>query len=67
VPDSVIQRTQKSKYELVNVASREARRLNEFYRRNMVTPPRRVTLEAMDRVSGSQVKYKFAPAEEAPI
>jgi len=67
VPDSVIHRTQKSKYELVNVASREARRLNEFYRRNMVTPQKRVTIEAMERVQRSQVKYKFAPEEEAPI
>jgi DNA-directed RNA polymerase subunit K/omega len=56
-----------SKYELVIVAAREARRLNDFYRHSLATPPRRVTLEAVDRVMTGQVKYKFAPDEEAPI
>lgn len=59
--------SQSSKYELVIVAAREARRLNEFYRRSLATPPKRVTLEAVERVVGGHVKYKFGPYEEAPI
>ena len=39
-----------SSYERVMVAAREARRLNEKYTRRGITPPRKITLEALDRV-----------------
>ncbi len=58
---------QASMYELVIVAAREARRLNDHYRHALATPPRRVTLEAVDRVMNGNVKYKLAPIDEAPI
>jgi DNA-directed RNA polymerase subunit K/omega len=59
--------TSKSRYELVIVAAQEARRLNDHYRRSLATPPRRVTLEAVDRVAKGDVKFTYAEKEEAPL
>jgi DNA-directed RNA polymerase subunit K/omega len=56
-----------NKYELVVVAAQEARRLNDFYRRALATPPRRVTLEAVDRVFGGHVKYAIENDDESSI
>ncbi len=48
-----------SRYELVMVAAREARRLTEKYTRRGITPPKKITMEALDRVEQGEVEYEY--------
>jgi hypothetical protein len=52
-------KTPKSMYEHVMLAAKEARRLNEKYTRRGLTPPKKVTTEAIDRVGGGEVEYEY--------
>ena len=49
----------KSKYELAIVASREARRLNEWTRRSGETLPGKVTAVALERVIHDDVPFYY--------
>jgi len=53
-------------YERVIVAAREAKRLNERQMMTRVTPRRKVTTEAISRVSKGNVDFRYAegPKEE---
>ncbi|NNF05430.1 MAG: DNA-directed RNA polymerase subunit omega [Candidatus Eisenbacteria bacterium] len=60
----------KSKYELVVIASREARRLNEVARASGRELKRRVTDVAWERLSQGSLQYTYAdpePEEEPQI
>ncbi len=63
----------KSKYELAIVASREARRLNEWIRRSGETLHGKVTAVALERVIHDEVPFYYedpamlAMPPEAPI
>ncbi len=46
-------------YELIMIAAKEARRLNEFYRNRNVQPKERVTTEAIRHVCDDGVAYNF--------
>ena len=60
----------KSKYEFVMAAAKEAERLNDQIRKTGVTPPGKVTVQAVRRIrqGNSRVVYEEAPgaAEEQP-
>jgi hypothetical protein len=60
----------RSKYEFVMAAAKEAERLNDRYRNQGIHLTRKVTLEAVDRVTRglSRISYEEpqAQAEEAP-
>lgn len=49
----------KSKYELAIIASREARRLNEWVRRSGETLPGKVTAVALERVIHDDVPFYY--------
>jgi DNA-directed RNA polymerase subunit K/omega len=49
----------KSKYELAIVASREARRLNDWTRRSGETLPGKVTMVALERVLHDDVPFYY--------
>ena len=49
----------KSKYELAIIASREARRLNDWVRRSGETLPGKVTAVALDRVIRDEVPFYY--------
>ncbi len=49
----------KSKYEHVMLAAKEARRLNEKYTNRGLTPLKKVTSEAIQRVEDGEVDYEY--------
>lgn len=49
----------KSKYELAIIASREARRLNDWTRRSGETLPGKVTMVALERVLHDDVPFYY--------
>ncbi len=55
----------KSKYELSIIASREARRLNDWVRRSGETLPGKVTVVALDRVIRDEVPFYYE--DPAPL
>ncbi len=48
-----------NKYELVVVAAREARRLNDWVRQSGETLPAKVTAVALSRVLTNEVPYEY--------
>jgi DNA-directed RNA polymerase subunit K/omega len=62
--------TIQSKYEFVMAAAKEAERLNDRYRNQGIHVMRKVTVEAVDRVTKGNTRIAYeepqAPAEEAP-
>ena len=52
-------KTSRSRYEHVMVTAKEARRLNEKYTRRGITPLKKVTTEAIERVDGGEVEYEY--------
>jgi DNA-directed RNA polymerase subunit K/omega len=56
---SLVPPPNKSKYELSIVASREARRLNDWIRRSGETLHGKVTAVALERVINDEVPYYF--------
>jgi DNA-directed RNA polymerase subunit K/omega len=51
-----------SVYEKIIVAAREAKRLNERHTQTRVTPRRKATSEAIDRVNEGNVDYEMSPS-----
>ena len=62
--------TIQSKYEFVMAAAKEAERLNDRYRNRGIRVTRKVTVEAVDRVTQGNTRIAYeepqSPAEEAP-
>ena len=59
-------RTSENRYELIVVAAREARRLNDYYRQRNVQPKSRVTTEAMGRAIVDGITYAFRVSDALP-
>ena len=52
-----------SKYEVAIVASREARRLNDWSRRSGETASGKVTVQALERVIRGEVPFEYEEEE----
>ena len=48
-----------NRYELIMVAAKEARRLNDYYRIRNVEPKSRITTEAIHRARGAGVRFMY--------
>ncbi len=55
----------KNLYELIMVAAKEARRLNDYYRNRNVQPKERVTSVAIKRARGDGILYTYHLPEPA--
>ena len=55
--------TTANRYELIVVASREARRLNDYYRQRNVQPKSRVTTEAIGHAVDDGLTYAFRASD----
>ena len=56
------QREIRSKYEFVMAASKEAERLNDYYRNRGIAPEDKVTVEAVRRIRLGQTKVSYEDA-----
>lgn len=63
-PDTEIKSSSEctNRYELIMVAAREARRLNDYYRIRNVEPKSRVTTEAIKRIRVGNVRFAYGEA-----